>query len=495
MPDTSSKPQNLTKAWNDYDGPHLDLRELIARAENADEVLHISGADWNLEVGTLAEIVNSSRKGEPKAILFDNIPGYPPGFRLLSGGTNSSKRLALTLGFPVPSGPMDVVQAYRNRMKKHEPIPPRVVATGPILENVDRDEEVDIFKFPIPLLHELDGGRYIGTDDLVIMRDPELDWINIGTYRAMAHDKNKVGLWTSPGKHGRQICDKYFAMGKPCPVLISCGHDPMLFLAGGNELRFGLSEFDYSGGHRGLPFDVVLSEVHKLPMPAHSEIVLEGEMYPGETLPEGPFGEFTGYYAGGKSNQPVVRIQRVYYRNNPIMTMATPLKPPSDFSFSKCVMKAGMIWDEVERAGLSGVKGVWCHEAGAARMLNIISIKQAYAGHSKQAAMMAANCQSGSYLGRFVVVVDEDVDPTDLFDVMWAMCTRCDPVEDIEFIRKAWSGPLDPRIPKGTSTNSRAVIDACRPFEMLKDFPPVACASPELKQRVAEKFKSYLVGL
>jgi 4-hydroxy-3-polyprenylbenzoate decarboxylase len=191
----------------------------------------------------------------------------------------------------------------------------------------------------------------------------------------------------------------------------------------------------------------------------------------------------------------VVRIKRVYYRNNPIMTMATPLKPPSDFSFSKCVMKAGMIWDEVERAGLSGVKGVWCHEAGAARMLNIISIKQAYAGHSKQAAMMAANCQSGSYLGRFVVVVDEDVDPTDLFDVMWAMCTRCDPVEDIEFIRKAWSGPLDPRIPKGTSTNSRAVIDACRPFEMLKDFPPVACASPELKQRVAEKFKSYLVGL
>jgi UbiD family decarboxylase len=179
MPDTSSTPKNLTKAWNDYDGPHLDLRELLARAEKADEVLHISGADWNLEVGTLAEIVNSSRKGEPKAILFDNIPGYPPGYRLLSGATNSSARLALTLGFPVPNGPMDVVQAYRNRMRQHEPIPPRIVETGPILENVDRDEDVDIFKFPIPLLHELDGGRYIGTDDLVIMRDPELDWINL----------------------------------------------------------------------------------------------------------------------------------------------------------------------------------------------------------------------------------------------------------------------------------------------------------------------------
>ncbi len=169
-------------------------------------------------------------------------------------------------------------------------------------------------------------------------------------------------------------------------MLVSCGHDPMLFLAGGNELRFGLSEYDYAGGHRGEPFDVIESELHGLPMPAHAEIVLEGEMHPGETAPEGPFGEFTGYYAGGKSEQPVIRVQRIYHRNDPILTMATPMRPPSDFSYSKCVMKAGMIWDEVERAGLSGVKGVWCHEAGGARMFNVIAIKQAYAGHARQAA-------------------------------------------------------------------------------------------------------------
>ena len=100
-----------------------------------------------------------------------------------------------------------------------------------------------------------------------------------------------------------------------------------------------------------------------------------------------------------------------------------------------------MIWDEVERAGLSGVAGVWVHEFGGARMFNVIAIKQAYPGHARQAGLLAAGCQSASYLGRFVVVVDEDVDPTDLFDVMWAVCTRCDPVEDIEFIRRAWIGP------------------------------------------------------
>ena len=484
-----------TKSWNDYDAPHLDLREFLQRAESQNELTHIPGADWNLEVGTLAEIIYNKLANNPPAVLFDDIPGYPRGHRLLSGATNSAKRLALVLGFPVPSNSMDVVRAYRNRMKTHAPIPPRVVKTGPVLENIDRDADVNVLKFPVPLLHERDGGRYLGTDDLVITRDPDGGWVNCGTYRVMVHDEKRLGVWMSPGKQGRQIREKYFKQGKPCPVLVSCGHDPMLFLAGGNELRYGLSEYDYAGGHRGRAFDVIESEVHGLPMPAHAELVIEGEMHPGDTAPEGPFGEFTGYYAGGKSEQPVIRVQRVYYRNNPIITMATPMKPPSDFSYSKCVMKAGMIWDEVERAGLSGVQGVWCHEAGGARMFNVISIKQAYGGHARQAGMLAASCQSGSYLGRFVVVVDEDIDPTNLFEVTWAMCTRCDPSEDIEFIRKAWSGPLDPRIPRGTTTNSRAVIMACRPWERLDDFPPVAEASPELREKVAAKFSDILAKL
>src|SRR5712664_10778 len=483
----TTKPQR----YNAYERPHADVREFVERAEQQGELLRIKGADWDLEIGTLGEIVNHARP-EPPALLFEDVPGYPKGMRLLSGATNSSKRLAITLGLPVPERPLDVVRAYRDRMKVHQPIPPRVVPKGAVLENVDRDDKVDLWKFPVPKLHERDGGRYIGTDDLVIMRDPDENWINAATYRSMVQDKNNVSLWISPGKHGRQIREKYFRAGKPCPVLISCGHDPLLFLAGGNELKFGLCEYDYAAGHRGAPYDVVLSEVHGLPMPAHAEIVLEGSMHPGDTAPEGPFGEFTGYYAGGRSEQPVVRVERIYHRNDPILSLACPMVPPSDFSYSKCVMKAGMIWDEVARAGLGGVKAVWVHEAGCARMFNVISIKQAYAGHSKQAALLAASCQSGSYLGRFVVVVDDDVDPTNLHEVIWAMSTRCDPVEDIDFIRRHWSGPLDPRLPKGVTWNSRAIIDACRPYDMLKDFPPVVKASDELCEKVARKFEDQL---
>ncbi|MGH8690557.1 MAG: UbiD family decarboxylase domain-containing protein, partial [Burkholderiales bacterium] len=240
--------------WNDYDRPHADLREAIERLERAGELRRIRGAGWNLEMGTLAEIVY--REDAPPALLFEDIPGYPKGFRALSGATNSAKRLALLLGFPVPSHPLDVVRAYRDRMKTHKPIPPRVVTDGPVLQNIEKNH-IDVLKFPAPLLHEHDGGRYIGTDDLVIMRDPDANWVNCGTYRAMVQGPDRVGLWMSPGKHGRQIREKYWQQGKPCPVLISCGHDPLLFLAGGNEIRFGLSEYDYAAGHRGMPYDVV----------------------------------------------------------------------------------------------------------------------------------------------------------------------------------------------------------------------------------------------
>src|SRR5438309_2024640 len=481
------------RIWNDYDHPHRDLREFLSRIERAGEVLRVPGAHWNLEMGTLAESVNE--RPDAPAVLFEDVPDYPRGFRVLSGSTNSMRRLAITLGFPVPEHPLDVVRAYRDRMKTHRPIPPRIVERGPVLENVMRDGEVDVLKFPVPFLHELDGGRYIGTDDIVIMRDPEENWVNCGTYRVMVHDAKRVGIWMSPGKHGRQIREKYFKAGQPCPVLISCGHDPLLFLAGGNELKLGLSEYDYAGGHRGEPYETVASELHGLPMPAHAEIVLEGEMVEGITAREGPFGEFTGYYASSPSEQPIMHVRRVYWRNDPILSIASPMRPPSDFSFSKCVMKAGMIWDEVERAGLSGVAGVWVHEFGGARMFNVIAIRQAYPGHARQAGFLAASCQSGSYLGRFVVVVDEDVDPSDLFDVMWAICTRCDPASDIEFVRRAWSGPLDPLLDAASSTNSRAIIDACRPYERLADFPMVARASPELRQKVKEKFADLLATI
>jgi len=111
--------------------------------------------------------------------------------------------------------------------------------------------------------------------------------------------------------------------------------------------------------------------------------------------------------------------------------------------------------------------------------------------------VVAAQCFSGGYQNRFTVVVDDDIDPTRIDDVVWALSTRCDPETDIDIMRRCWSSSLDPMIPAGSKAlmNSRAVIDACRPYEWMKDFPEVAETSPELRKTVLEKFGRSFFGL
>ena len=474
---------------------YTDLRDWLEIVESFGQLKKIDNADWNLEMGTLAELLGQESKGPVPAVLFDNIKGYPKGYRVLFAQNAAFKRMALNLGLPLDLSDLDLVRALREKLAAHKPIPHKVVQKGPILENVLSGKDINLLKFPVPFMHELDGGRYIGTGCLVITRDPDEGWVNCGTYRGMVHDENSMGLYISPGKHGAIQRQKYFDQGKPCPVIISVGQDPVLFMASGNEVDYGVSEFDYAGGLRGEPIEVIEGKATGLPFPAQAEIVIEGFMEPGDVKKEGPFGEWTGYYASSIRPEPVVRVKNIYHRNNPILCCARPGRPPSDYSLAKCLVKAGLIWDQVEKAGVPDVKGVWCHEAGGGRLLNIISIKQRYPGHARQAALVASQVHAGAYLGRYVIVVDDDIDPTNTFDVLWALSSRSDPVESIEILRRCWSGPLDPRIQPGKKGfNSRAVIDACRPFEWIKDFPPVAESSPELKEKVRSKWKKVLEG-
>jgi 4-hydroxy-3-polyprenylbenzoate decarboxylase len=125
--------------------------------------------------------------------------------------------------------------------------------------------------------------------------------------------------------------------------------------------------------------------------------------------------------------------------------------------------------------------------------MTVLSIRQRYPGHAKQAAMIASQCRSGAYLGRYVIVVDDDIDITNSEEVIWAISSRSDPVQSIEILRRCWSGPLDPRIAaeeKGFS--SRAIIDATRPYEWREKFPKVSGASRELKHKVAINWREFL---
>ncbi len=466
---------------------HEGLRDLLDHAEGIGELLKIDGADWDLEIGGILEMIHHHDSLNTPALLFDNIKGYPKGFRITSGTSSSVRRFSAALGLGEARTPMESVRAYRDMMRgDFALIPPREVNGGPIMENVDRDDAVDLTKFPVPRLHEQDGGRYIGTDDVIVMRDPETGWVNAATYRIQLHDKNTTGLWMSPGKQGREILAKYEARGERCPVLICMGHDPALFLAASSEVPNGTSEFDYAAGLRGRAYDVVKSELHGLPMPAHAEIVLEGEVITDEKRPEGPFGEFTGYYASAVSDEPIIRIKRAYYRNDPILTVACPMRPPADYTAGKSVMKSGMLWDEMETAGIRGIQGVWIH--WATKMFVVVSIKQLYAGHVMQAGLIATAAFSNAYMGRYVVIVDDDIDPSDTDAVLWAMGTRSEPADDITTMRNMWSSPLDPMLRNPPWQSTRAIIDACRPWQWRNEFPAVAESRPELREAIRKKW-------
>lgn len=145
-------------------------------------------------------------------------------------------------------------------------------------------DQVDLFKFPAPRYHEQDGGRYIGTASVTITKDPDSDWVNLGAYRVMVHDKNTLGFYISPGKQGRIHREKYFAAGQPCPVAISFGQDPLLFLIAGLAMPAGVCEYNIAGGVKGEPFEVVSGKVTGLCCSQHQAAV------PRPRPPGGPLG-------------------------------------------------------------------------------------------------------------------------------------------------------------------------------------------------------------
>jgi 4-hydroxy-3-polyprenylbenzoate decarboxylase len=230
-----------------------------------------------------------------------------------------------------------------------------------------------------------------------------------------------------------------------------------------------------------------------LPLPVHAEIILEGELLPVNevTLPEGPFGEFTGYYAADARPCPVMQVNAVHHRDDPILLGSPPMKPPR-FHFG-LPFRAASIWSQLEMAGVTDVVGVWQH---VAQLMTVVAIRQRYAGHAKRAALIAA---AQGYMGRLVVVVDDDVDPSDLADVMWAVTTRCEPSEQIDIVRNAWSSALDPRIPDehkraGITSHSKAIIEAVRPFGWKDSYPPTSALTTDEATAIEKKWGAVIGG-
>jgi 4-hydroxy-3-polyprenylbenzoate decarboxylase len=247
--------------------------------------------------------------------------------------------------------------------------------------------------------------------------------------------------------------------------------------------------------HERIP--VVAGRITGLPLPVFSEIVLEGFLYPNELKSEGKFGEWPGYYVSDARPEPVIQVKAVYYRNDPIILGAWPGRPPHDSTYRHSIIKSADLWELLERARITGITGVYRPESGAANLLTLISLKQTYDGQARQVAVVASQLLHPSHPTRYVIVVDDDINVMNLEDVMWAVCTRSDPVRSITLIDHTRANFLDPMVrsrfdANAGHTSSCAVIDACRPFALRDRFPKVAESSAEFKQQVRDKWAGIL---
>jgi len=471
-----------------------DLRAFIDDLREAGDLREIAGADWNLEIGAITELLGEE---EGPALLFDEITGFAKGFRVMSNVLRTHGRTAVALGLSPELSGVLLLKAWRQRLKEITPVAPVTVDDGPVFENRLNGAEVDLERFPAPVWHEHDGGRYLGTGSAVITRDPDSGAVNIGTYRCMVQSKDTISVKMNKGKHGRIAMDKYHARGEPCPVAIGFGQAVPIFMVSQLPLAPDQREYDVAGWLQGSPVEVVESPLHGLPIPASAEIIIEGEVPPlDETdLPkEGPFGEWPGYFADTTVGEvPLMHVKAIYHRNDPIILGVPPLKPPNNYV--SVPLGAAQLWDQMEGAGIPDVTGVWGYVYGSqSGPFTVVSIKQRYAGHAKQAAMAAASARSGAYGGKFVVVVDDDIDVSNINDVIWAISTRCNPRDGLDKIRDVWTSPADPAIaPEDRSphgyTMDRVLIDACRPYRWRDEFPAVNVFSDDYRAKMRKKWK------
>jgi 4-hydroxy-3-polyprenylbenzoate decarboxylase len=476
--------------------PIQDLREWLNRVEALGDLVRVKeSVSCDEEMSAIGYLV-AKQKPSP-AILFDNIKGYEKSPYKAQSLWNilgpSIPRIALTLEEPHDTPTVELIRRVKDKLKNR--MMPREVKSDDagFFQNTLTGDQIDLTQLPIPRHWPLDGGRYAGTADCVITRDPDSGYLNVGTYRMMLQGKKECGLYLSPGKDARLHITRSWQQGKPVEVAAAWGIDPLFMVLGSQTFPKNVSEYEYLGGIKGEPIPVVKGKTTNLLLPANAEFVIEGIIKPNSVRSEGPFGEFPGYYGRPEAGCPLVEITAVHYRNNPILTNALMADYPSnEQSGFFSIIRSARIWDDLDKLGVPGIQGIYAHPAGAGGFgMTVIALEQRYAGHAAQALALAAQVPGGAYYTKWIIAVDEDVDPTDMDQVIWAMSSRCNPIDDVDILRNTWSTWLDPtqNPPEKRPYGSKALINACKEHRYLPVFSKRTALRKEMYDKVAGEWK------
>jgi 4-hydroxy-3-polyprenylbenzoate decarboxylase len=468
---------------------YSDLREFIDRLDAEGQLRRITKeVDWNLELAHVAKI-NEERQGP--ALLFENVKDYP-GQSVFTSAFTSKERVALGLEMPTKTRFLEIARSWVGRIADKR-VPPVVVRTGPVKENILTGADADLYKFPAPWFYPNDGGRYIGTACYLISRSLETGRLNLGTYRVMIIDGQTAGIQMIKAKDAEIDLRAYGAAGKPMPVALVIGGDPVLFLCSSTLFPLTESEYEIAGALSNRPVEVVKAETSDLLVPATAEIVIEGEIEFGKTLPEGPFGEYPGYYTGaGAVEREFIKVKTITHRNRPILWSTTVGKPITDTHMIMGINRTASLWNDLQNMKIPGIMGVYGPPAAAGRMLAIIQVKQMYHGHSTQVGLAAFASVTGNYGLKTVILVDEDIDPENMDQVMYALAFRYQPDRGTQVLERGRSTPLDPSLPIGNRyMTSRVILDTCIPYEWEQKPIPITM-DDALVKRIKDNWDLYL---
>jgi UbiD family decarboxylase len=489
-----------------------DLRGWIAALHAAGEIKEIDAEiDWNIEIGTVMRLAQGT--GDGPALLFNNIKDYGANARcrrVFGCGLSSYRRVAMMLGVAPDTHPRDLVKMGRNVLSGG--IAPKIVATGPVKENIVTGDDIDLYDLPSPWWNRLDGGRYLLTYGGCVTKDHDTGVMNVGIYRGMVASKNEIPILMWKAQHVGQHATSWERAGhNEMPIAVAIGWEPSLGFAGGAPVARGVCEYDVMGAIRGAPVELVNCETVDLQVPATAEIVIEGyvQLDPAKFAMEGPFAEFTGYLAGDRSPKPTIRVTAITHRNDPILRGSIEGSLPGSFSENavcSSIMRAATAWSVLERAGVPGITDVWCPPVHAGINL-LVQMKQSYRGQAKQAANAIWGSSAAHVRYKHITVVDDDIDIHDYAAVDWAIAYRVNAGEDdIIIMPSTFGAGLDPSTRRrdrnpalfGTGKWNRVLIDATMNLDYDPDpdlggarFPPKVWPTDSDVAAVARRWSEF----
>ena len=476
---------------------YRDLREFMALLEARGELTRVSApVDPYLEMTEICD--RTLRDGGP-ALLFENPTGHT--VPVLANLFGTPQRVALGMGeesvaalrevgkllayLKEPDPPRGMKDAWRALpiYKKVLDMAPKRVRNAPCQQVVIEAGEVDLSRLPIQTCWPGDAGPLI-TWPLVVTKGPDKERINLGIYRQQVIGRNRVIMrWLAQRGGALDFKDWCQAHpGEPFPVSVALGADPATILAAVTPVPDSLSEFAFAGLLRGTRTELVSSLNNDLPVPASAEYVLEGHIEPGDEAAEGPFGDHTGYY-NEVENFPVMTIERITHRRDPIYHSTYTGRPPDEPAVLGVALNE--VFVPLLQKQFPEITDFYLPPEGCSYRMAVVSMKKQYPGHAKRVMMGVWSFLRQFMYTKFIIVTDEDVNVRDWKDVVWAMTTRMDPARDTTIIENTPIDYLDFASPVA-GLGSKIGFDATNklPGESDRRWGRPIRMSSEVRQRV-----------